>query len=109
MRSARLVPFRIFSLFLFLLLTLFTANVLAYADDEDEGETYEEKARVVRISLLKGEVTLKRQSNADWERADLNFPLVEGDSVATIASRNWRYKLMQEILCDWVPIQCCAS
>lgn len=83
MRSARLVPFRTFSLFLFLLLTLFTANVLAYADDEDEGETYDEKARVVRISLLKGEVTLKRQGNADWERANLNFPLVEGDTIAT--------------------------
>ena len=83
MRSARLVPFRTFSLLLILLSTLFTTNVLAYAGDEDEGETYDEQARVVRISLLKGEVTLKRQGNTDWERANLNFPLVEGDSVAT--------------------------
>ena len=83
MRSARLVPFRTISLLLILLATLFTTNVLAYAGDEDEGETYDEQARVVRISLLKGEVTLKRQGNTDWERANLNFPLVEGDSVAT--------------------------
>jgi hypothetical protein len=83
MRSARLVPIRIFSLLLILLLTSFAANVLAFADDEDESESYDEQARVVRISMLKGETTLKRKSNTDWERAKLNFPLVEGDTVAT--------------------------
>lgn len=83
MRSARLVPIRIFSLLLILLLTSFTANVFAFADDEEEGESYDEQARVVRISMLKGETTLKRKSNTDWERAKLNFPLVEGDTVAT--------------------------
>src|SRR6185503_8901754 len=83
MRSARLVPIRIFSLLLILLLTSFAANVLAFADDEDESESYDEQARVVRISMLKGETTLKRKSNTDWERAKLNFPLVEGDTIAT--------------------------
>lgn len=82
MRSARLVPSRIVSLLLVLFSTLFAANVFAFADDE-EGESYEEQARVVRISLIKGEVTLKRQGNTDWERARVNFPLLEGDTVAT--------------------------
>jgi hypothetical protein len=83
MRSSRLASFRIFSLLLILLLTFFAANMIAYASDEDEGESYEEKARVVRISLLKGEVTIKRQGNTDWESARVNFPLVEGDTLAT--------------------------
>ena len=82
MRSARLVPSRIVSLLLVLFSTLFAANVAAFADDE-EGESYDEQARVVRISLIKGEVTLKRQGNTDWERARVNFPLLEGDTVAT--------------------------
>ena len=82
MRSSRLVPFRIISLLLILFSPIFTANVLAYSDEE-EAETYDEQARVVRISLIKGEVTLKRQGNTDWERARLNFPLLEGDTVAT--------------------------
>lgn len=83
MRSARLVPIRIFSLLIILLLTFFTASVLAFGEDEDEGESYDEQARVIRISLIKGEITLKRKDNTDWERAQLNFPLVEGDTVAT--------------------------
>ena len=83
MRSSRLVPFRIFSLLTILLLTFFAANIIAIASDDEEGESYDEKARVVRISLLKGEVTLKRQGSTDWERAKLNSPLVEGDTVAT--------------------------
>ena len=45
MRSSRLVPFRIVSLLLILFSTLFTANVFAFSEDE-EGETYDEQARV---------------------------------------------------------------
>ncbi len=82
MRSSRLVPFRIVSLLLILFSTLFTATVFAFSDDE-EAETYDEQARVIRISLIKGEITLKRQGNTDWERARVNFPLLEGDTVAT--------------------------
>jgi len=82
MRSSRLVPFRIISLLLILFATVFTGNVFAFSEDE-EAETYDEQARVVRISLIKGEITLKRQGNTDWERARVNFPLLEGDTVAT--------------------------
>jgi hypothetical protein len=83
MRSTRPVYFRILSLLLTLLISLFALNVIAAASDEEEGESYDEKARVVRVSLIKGEITLKRQGNNDWERARLNFPLVEGDTLAT--------------------------
>jgi uncharacterized protein DUF6600 len=79
MRPTRRSPYTtILSLFL----TLFAVNVSARAADDD-GEDYDEKARVVRISLIKGEVSLKRNGNNDWERARLNFPLVEGDTVST--------------------------
>ena len=65
-----------------LLLTLFATGYSVRAEDDDADE-YDEKARVVRISLIKGEVSLKRNGNSDWERARLNFPLVEGDTVST--------------------------
>ena len=51
MRSARLVPSRLTSLLLVLFASLFTTNVLAFSEDED-GESYDEQARVVRISLI---------------------------------------------------------
>ena len=73
---------RLFSSFLLLLLTLFTTSLHVRAS-EDEADDYDVRARVVRISLISGEVTLKRKGNTDWERARLNFPLVEGDTVAT--------------------------
>ena len=69
---------------LVLLLTLLSLTTLARAaDDTDEPEDYDVKARVVRISLITGEVNLKRNGNQDWERARLNYPLVEGDTIAT--------------------------
>ena len=37
----------------------------------------------MRVSLLTGEVKLKRHDNPDWERAQLNFPIVEGDTLST--------------------------
>ncbi len=51
--------------------------------EDDDADEYDEKARVVRISLIRGEASLKRNGNSDWERARLNFPLVEGDTVST--------------------------
>jgi hypothetical protein len=67
-----------------LLLTLLTTTLVARAaDDEEEGDEYDVKARVVRISLITGDVTLKRAGNTDWERAKLNFALVEGDTIST--------------------------
>ncbi|HKV32725.1 MAG TPA: DUF6600 domain-containing protein, partial [Pyrinomonadaceae bacterium] len=70
---------------LVLLLTLFSITTIARAtqEDTDEPDDYEVKDRVVRISLITGEVNLRRRANQDWERARLNYPLVEGDTVAT--------------------------
>ena len=53
------------------------------ADDTDESDDFDVKDRVVRISLITGEVNLKRKGNQDWERARLNYPLIEGDTIAT--------------------------
>ena len=78
MRSARLL----FTAVLSLLVTIFAANISVRAADDDADE-YDVTARVIRISLIKGEVSLKRQGNSDWEQARLNFPVVEGDTLTT--------------------------
>lgn len=66
------------------LLTLFSIpNIARAGDDDDADDDYDVKARVVRISLIGGEVNLKREGNQDWESLRLNYPLVEGDTVAT--------------------------
>ena len=67
---------------IFSILLTFVAPISARAVEDDD-EDYDVKARVVRISLISGEVSLKRNGNTDWERARLNFPLVEGDTVST--------------------------
>ncbi|HJS22950.1 MAG TPA: DUF6600 domain-containing protein, partial [Pyrinomonadaceae bacterium] len=80
---------KIYLLHYFLLLTLFTITITARADDDDDkDDDYDVKARVVRISLLGGEVNLKRNDNNDWEPAKLNYPLVEGDTIATSKDSN---------------------
>src|SRR5215208_7181148 len=70
---------------LFLLSTLLLLTPAARAADDTyaDDDEYEEHARVMRISLLKGEVSLKRAGNDEWEDARLNAPLVEGDVLAT--------------------------
>ena len=75
-------------LFYFLLLTLLTIPITTRADDNEEDDDYDVKARVVRVSLLGGEVNLKRNGNKDWEPARLNYPLVEGDTIATSKDSN---------------------
>src|SRR5689334_1595341 len=66
------------------LLTFFSITVTARAfDDDDDPDDYDVKDRVVRISLITGEASLKRKGNQDWETARLNYPLVEGDTIAT--------------------------
>ena len=66
------------------LLTFFSFTVTTRAfEDDDEPDDYDVKDRVVRISLITGEVSLKRKGNQDWESARLNYPLVEGDTIAT--------------------------
>ena len=73
---------RLYSSTLLTLIILLTCNLTVRAYDEETDE-YDVKARVARISLINGEVTLKRKGNTEWERARLNFPLVEGDTLAT--------------------------
>src|SRR5688572_29796885 len=79
MRSTR--PF--YSILFLLLFTLLNTTIVVGAQDDDEGEDYDIKARVMRVSLLTGEVKLKRHDNPDWERAQLNFPIVEVDTLST--------------------------
>jgi hypothetical protein len=52
-------------------------------DEEEDDAGYEETARVVRVSLLRGDVSLRRAGSKNWEKATLNLPLVEGDRLAT--------------------------
>ncbi|MFN2480870.1 MAG: DUF6600 domain-containing protein [Pyrinomonadaceae bacterium] len=71
---------------LLLLTALHLCSSVAFADDEllsDDDYAYEETARVARISLLAGDVSLRRSGSDKWERATLNTPLVEGDRLAT--------------------------
>ncbi|HEX8131337.1 MAG TPA: DUF6600 domain-containing protein [Pyrinomonadaceae bacterium] len=76
-------------LFTFLATTpnIFAANSTSAAsssfDEEIDDAGYEETARVVRVSLLSGDVSLRRAGNTEWEKATLNLPLVEGDRLAT--------------------------
>ena len=67
-----------------LLLALCAAAVAEddrYGNNDDDG--YEETARVARLSLIRGDVSLRRTGSDKWERAALNVPLVEGDRLAT--------------------------
>jgi hypothetical protein len=57
------------------------AGASAVVDDDDEEPDV--KARVARISLIRGDVKIKRIDNDQWEKAGLNLPLVEGDEIAT--------------------------
>ncbi|HEX8336501.1 MAG TPA: DUF6600 domain-containing protein [Pyrinomonadaceae bacterium] len=79
MRSRLSAP----SALLFLLSTLLLLTPAARAADDTYEDEYEERARVLRVSLLKGEVSLKRAGEDGWEEARLNAPLVEGDVLAT--------------------------
>jgi len=69
------------------LLSLFFAVLFIHtpvrAAVDDDADEYDEHARVTRVSLLSGEVSLRRAGNVEWERAKLNLPLVEGDTLAT--------------------------
>ncbi|HMF56917.1 MAG TPA: DUF6600 domain-containing protein, partial [Pyrinomonadaceae bacterium] len=82
MRFTKLLPATLLSI---LLITLSSSAALATAngDDEDYADEYDVHARVVRVSLIRGDVQLKRSGAQNWERATLNYPLVEGDALAT--------------------------
>jgi hypothetical protein len=79
MRSTRIIsPF-----FLSLLLALFALNIERARAADDDADEYDETARVVRVSMIRGDVSLRRNGSRQWESAKLNFPLVEGDQLST--------------------------
>lgn len=82
MRVSRLKTSLFFSFLLLTFLSL-TIPVRAADDDDDQSDDYDVKARVARISLIGGEVNLRRYGNKEWEPARMNYPLVEGDTVMT--------------------------
>ena len=76
----------IISISLFLLFTLLAIcnTAIVHADDDDAvGDEYEENARVARVSLINGDVQLRRSGSESWESVRVNLPLVEGDELAT--------------------------
>ncbi|HEX5602864.1 MAG TPA: hypothetical protein VFX63_09950, partial [Pyrinomonadaceae bacterium] len=83
MRVSRPKTSFLFSFFLLTFLFI-TVPVRAYDDDDDnDADDYDVKARVARISLIGGDVNLRRAGNKDWESARVNYPLVEGDTITT--------------------------
>jgi hypothetical protein len=70
------------TLFLLPLALSFSFQTPARAADAQADE-YDETARVARVSLVRGEVTLRRAGSDEWERVRPNLPLVEGDTLAT--------------------------
>jgi hypothetical protein len=59
------------------------ARAATLDEDDITEDEYEERARVMRITLVGGIVSLRRAGEEEWEAARLNVPLVEGDAVAT--------------------------
>jgi FecR protein len=71
--------------FLFVSTIVFTAATATrtLAADDYLDDYRDVGARVARISLLRGNVSLRRSGNSEWEEATINLPLVEGDQLAT--------------------------
>lgn len=55
---------------------------LAYSFEFDD-TIPEVTDRVARISFVSGNVQIKRSESEDWEKADLNLPITEGDEIVT--------------------------
>src|SRR5689334_14305626 len=94
-RSRRSIPMRVSRLKTILLLSSFLLTLLSIPitvraddDDADDADDYDVKARVVRISMIEGDVSVKHIDSKDWEAVKLNYPLVEGDTVSTAANGN---------------------
>lgn len=68
--------------FSLLMTLLLGTGVSAFEVDDDIPEV---TARVARISLIRGNVQIRRAGSQDWERAVLNLPIVEGDEVTADA------------------------
>jgi hypothetical protein len=103
MRSTR--PLLIFNLSL--ILTLLFAPAIARADDEDED--YDVTARVVRLSLIHGDVSVRRHDSDQWEKARLNIPLVEGDAVSTGGDSRAEIQIDARNFCVSLQTPCCRS
>lgn len=56
--------------------------MFAYEIDDSVPEVTE---RVARISFIRGDVQVRRDGSQDWENAELNLPIVEGDEIAVEA------------------------
>lgn len=65
-----------------LLVSLLNAS-LSKANVDTDRSGYRVRARVARVSLLRGDVQLRRAGSREWESATVNLPLVEGDQLAT--------------------------
>jgi len=76
----RTVGPRSFSVFLSMLLLAVAA--FPYETDDTLPEVTD---RVARISFIRGEVQIRRDGSDDWEKADPNLPIVEGDELSTDA------------------------
>ena len=64
------------------LMTTLALSAAAFPSVYDD-EVPEVTARVARISFVKGDVKVRRSGEDEWETADLNLPLVEGDELTT--------------------------
>lgn len=53
-------------------------GILAQSEDDDTPNVTD---RVARISLIRGDVQIRRSDSQDWESAVVNLPLVEGDEI----------------------------
>lgn len=53
---------------------------VTYVEDDTMPEV---RDRVARISVMQGDVQIKRADSDEWEAAAANLPLVEGDEIAT--------------------------
>lgn len=75
-----------------LLAFLFCACVVAFANpaaDDDYPDL--ENSRVARITVVRGDVQIKRAGGDEWEQAAPNVPLIEGDRIAT--GENSRFEI----------------
>jgi hypothetical protein len=99
MRSTR----RSFDATILSLVLLLIASVIPVRAQDDDAEEYDEKARVARISLIRGGVNLKRNSNSDWERARLS----KATRFRPIANHASRYKSTPGTSCVSNPAAFC--
>ncbi len=76
MRSTK----KILRVLLFAMPVLFGTAV--FGDDIDD-TLPDVTARVARISVIRGDVQIRREGSQDWEKAVLNLPIVEGDELTT--------------------------